>query len=165
MLDSRFNANVCGDHIHDFSVNSDGKPEPIIGFDWDAVEDDDEPNEENDTVSFGDMSSALCVILAWICRSPHAVVRSSRACSLLLWLNPSLSEYSNFTAVATDHQVTKACVSAALQDLKKELQVRLPIGKKDGARSKYKAVQERLAKEGKHASDVRRRKKAAEQAS
>jgi hypothetical protein len=77
-----------GDHLHE-SALVEGNIGPVVDFDYAALENWDEPSaNKDDPVTFGEMSSAFCVILNWICRSPHPNVVASRALDLEFWLAP-----------------------------------------------------------------------------
>lgn len=65
--------NDPGDHLHELAIDDEGHLERSTQFDYDEVDRNLFGVEPEDSVTFGDMSAALGLILGWICESKMCV--------------------------------------------------------------------------------------------
>jgi hypothetical protein len=154
-----------GDHVHDLAFEDDA-PVRIQDFDWTTIDRDvDGIEPEEKMISLADASAAIAILTGWLChssRSEPADIRTVAAkCeALLFWLDPNQSRYTSLAAIGRATGLTKAAISKQLLGLKDQLGSSVSVGKMSSSRDTFRNVQRALVREGRHASDVNRAKRA-----
>ena len=153
-----------GDHLHELATDEDGKLELSCQFDYDEVDRNLFGVEPEDSVTFGDMSAALSLVLGWICgdarRTTEVKIVASRALALHWLLSPENSQYDSMSDIARVCQVTKAAVSKALLSLKDQTGCAINAGKGHFTRATFANAQLDAVAGGTHSSVARRDKRA-----
>ena len=150
-----------GDHLHDIAIEDESLVRSQ-DFPWEEVYrdlDNEEPPEQ--MISMADASSAVAIILGWICQSrrddPASIATvGAKAESLLLLLDPINSKYKSLADIAEAAGLTRALLSRSLLSLKDQSGLALTIGKLHGSRETYRNVQRGLVHSGRHASEKTR---------
>ena len=148
-----------GDHIHDLGTDEDGKLERSCQFDYDEVDRNLFGVEPEDSVTFGDMSAALGLILGWICESKVCVTDlkmvAARALTLHYWLSPDESDYSGMAHIAKTCGCTRSALSAHLLRLKDGSGCMISAGKGFNTRPIFADGQRNAVESGSHSSRTR----------
>jgi hypothetical protein len=151
-----------GDGIHEVGLDKDGRLERIGHPDWESIfHNVDGESIEQDTVTWSDMSAAFSLLLSWMCgRSDHWLDPSItnagwRAHALLYLLDNGQARYGSLEEIADAGGVTKAAVSKALADLRRELGGILPF-KRSGSSDNYRKAQNYAVVAGVHSSFSRK---------
>ena len=151
-----------GDHLHPLAYGADHRLEQITDFNFDEVDrslSGEEPVE--DSVTFGDASAALSLILGWIVGESKTRVTdikmiAARALTLHYWLTPEQSCYDGMASIARVCDVTRAALSAHLLRLKDGAGCHLSAGKGHHTRAVFSEGQRRAVETGNHSSTSRK---------
>jgi hypothetical protein len=143
------------DSIHG-SVLGPGGPISVTDFNFDEVDFNLGLTEPGDGVAMSDVTSAFVRILQWICSGDGMASKGGRAEALRYFLDPTQSEYDSLDAIGQEAGVSRAALSAALMDLRKELKLGQTLGKRDYCRAVYSEAQRRAFKAGVHSSHTRK---------
>jgi hypothetical protein len=162
-----YHPDALGDHVHPIHWDENAHQfEGVTDFDFDTVcrNVDGEETEER-MISMSDASAAISILLGWICQSSkhHQINMSgvgARAESLLLLLDPNQSKFKSLAEIASAANLTRAALSKSLLSLKDQSGLSISVGKLSGSRDTYRAVQNDLVAQGKHASEKRRKQAA-----
>jgi hypothetical protein len=150
------------DHVHEHSWNTDtGKPEPSVGFDYEAVEarlgevgEIDAALDRNETIGYGDALAAISVILQW-CASPDTLTMAgARVQMLILWLHPEECRFKSLGDIAARCNSTKQNLSRALMEFRKRFKLHLNLGKRESTSETYAEAQRESVRRGTHSSQV-----------
>jgi hypothetical protein len=114
----------------------DNKPEPIVGFDYDAIDGDDD--SANETAA--QAGNALLGILQWIVgdriSEPNFV--AARAYALMLLLRPSAIKFESLNEIAKYCNCTRTLLPNSLMKLKDAVDCKtLMHWKREGSRAVY----------------------------
>jgi len=145
------------DSIHG-SVLGPGGPISVTGFDFDEVDRNlGLAIEDDDLLPFSEVVSGWVKLLAWILSTNGNLASSgARAAVLQYYLNPNESEFGSLQEIAEAAGVTRAALSAALLDLRKALDLKATMGKRDYCREVYSDAQKAAMKAGVHSSHTRK---------
>lgn len=150
-----------GDHIHSIAFSGD-HAEPVTDTDDFYAELDrrlsNEPEPEEQTVTFGEVAYALTKVLDFICAGMHPGVIAGRALALQQWLHPERSNYDGVAQIAVTCGVSKQALSKAVLEWHDSLGMRLPVGKRAGARQVFRETAFAELARGSHVSQTRARK-------
>ena len=153
------------DHLHEYDFNSDtGRPEPSVGFDFDAVEarlgEVGEINaalDRDETIGYGDALAAISVILNW-CASPDTLTMAgARVAMLLYWMHPEECRFQSLGEIAKACNSTKQNLSKSLKDFRTKFKLHVGLGKKEHTSEIYAQAQHASVAAGRHSSQVGRR--------
>jgi hypothetical protein len=144
-----------GDGIHNISVGQDGRIEPSVDFDWNAIE---SLAEDNDSISWAEASATLVKLLQWITEPGELAKAGARANLVVYLLNPAECKYGSLRELAEASGCTKQALSEALMDWRRELNLGLNLGKRAYTSESYRQAQDRAFAAGNHASQVLKRR-------
>jgi hypothetical protein len=151
-----------GDGIHPVGWGDGHEIVPVIEPDFDAIDrhlSGESEGPEEGTVTFSEMVSAFVRVLDFICKNPQPGVVAGRALALQFWLHPEQSHYDSVAQIALSCGLTRQALSKAVLQFKDSLNIRFPVGKRNGTRDAFRAAQVKAMENGTHASYKRQARK------
>ena len=158
-----------GGHVHQTGFENH-KQVPTYDFDYDEI--DERLNlaeRQEESVSFADASSALILILSFICQGRHDTDKpadpstvAAKAEAIFWMLSPTESRYESLTSIAAACGYTKAMISKVLLGFRDQCGFLASGGKLNSSRDTFRQAQLAAVKAGVHSSAVTKRRKAQE---
>ena len=156
-----------GDAVHDSTYvyadeNDPGYVDKVEHFNYDEVDRNlghFEPEDQDSMVTMSDCAAALSLVMEWALKGDTLASVGARCASLAIYLNPTHNSKFGSTLAGISREKgapSRAALSRALMDFRKDAGVFLSMGKASEARNSYRQTQIKCMANGTHSSFSRK---------